>query len=376
MAMPANFGFGEEEQMLRDAARKFFADNLPSDRLHRLVAAPGVADAERWDRGLWEQMAALGWTGIAVPERCGGVGMPAVAAVALAEEAGRAALPAPLVGTLQASRLLVGCASAAADAVLADIVNGQAVALAITDARGAWRGDACELVWQDGTVTGTAPWVQDASKCEAFVVKARGPAGAGLYLVRAGAPGVTIVPDAIVDLTRDQGSLVLAGALATELVAPGGAAAVVAEAEAALFIFVAADLCGAAEWLLQTTAEYARVRQQFDRPIGFFQAVKHPLVDVMISIDLARSHLYNAACAIDHEPERALRAAHMAKAAAADAARFGASRAVQLHGGIGFTWECYVQLYFKRQLHNEALFGDGDWHRARLAAMLLDTPAA
>ena len=119
MAMPANFGFGEEEQMLRDAARKFFADNLPSDRLHRLVAAPGVADAERWDRGLWEQMAALGWTGIAVPERCGGVGMPAVAAVALAEEAGRAGLPAPLVGTLQASRLLVGCASAAADAAMA-----------------------------------------------------------------------------------------------------------------------------------------------------------------------------------------------------------------------------------------------------------------
>jgi alkylation response protein AidB-like acyl-CoA dehydrogenase len=179
-----------------------------------------------------------------------------------------------------------------------------------------------------------------------------------------------VLPDAIVDLTRDQGRLSLEAVPAIEIAPPGAAAAAIAAAEPALFTLVAADLCGAAEWLLQTTAEYARVRQQFDRQIGFFQAVKHPLVDAMIAIDGARSHVYNAAAAIDHDPAAALRAAHMAKAAASDAATFGASRAVQFHGGIGFTWECYVQVYFKRQLHNASLFGDAAWHRACLAEVL------
>lgn len=370
MPQPANFGFGEEEQALRDAARKFLAEHLPTDRLHRLVATHS-ADALRWDPALWAGMAALGWTGVGVPERCGGVGMPAVAAVALAEEAGRAALPSPLIGTLQASALLSACSTVAADALLSEIADGKAVAVGITAQRGDWRGEACEAEWRDGVLHGTVHWVQDAAKADVFVVKARSAGGAGLYAVRAGTVGLAVQADAIVDLTRDQARLSLDGAQGVELAAPGDAARVIAAAEPALFTLIAADLCGAAEWLLQTTAEYARVRQQFDRQIGFFQAVKHPLVDAMIAIDGARSHLYNAASAIDHDAAGALRAAHMAKAAASDAARFGASRAVQFHGGIGFTWECQVQLYFKRQLHNDALFGDAAWHRAQLAQMLL-----
>ncbi len=370
MSIPSNFGFGEEEQTLRDAARKFLAEQLPTDRLHRLVAGH-QAGSPRWDPALWEQMAALGWTGVGVPERCGGVGMPFVAAVALAEEAGRAALPSPLIGTLQSSALLAACGNAEADAVLTQIASGKAVAPGITGPRGGWRGQDCALEVQGGCLSGTAHWVQDAAKADVFLLKARGSAGTGLYAVQADAPGLSLQPDAIVDLSRDQARLSLASVPAVELAAPGTADSVIAAAEPALFTLVSADLCGAAEWLLQTTVEYARVRQQFDRQIGFFQAVKHPLVDVMIAIDSARSHLYNAASAVDHDPAVSLRAAHMAKSAAAEAARFGASRAVQFHGGIGFTWECYVQVYFKRQLHNEALYGDAAWHRARLAEMLL-----
>src|SRR5690606_27908040 len=137
---------------------------------------------------------------------------------------------------------------------------------------------------------------------------------------------------------------------------------------------VAADLCGAGEWLLQTTAEYARTREQFGRTIGFFQAIKHPLVNLMIQLDHARSLTYNAACALDHEPERAAVCARMAKAAAADAGAFGASRAIQFHGGIGFTWECAVHLYTKRQKHNQLLYGDAIYQRARLAELLLLGP--
>ena len=153
------------------------------------------------------------------------------------------------------------------------------------------------------------------------------------------------------------------------------AGAVLASAMPAIWTMTAADMVGAGEWELQTTAEYARTRKQFDREIGFFQAVKHPLVNVMVEIDQSKSLVYNAACAIDHEPEEAARCAHMAKASASDMAIFASGRAVQFHGGIGFTWECYVHLYFKRQHHNALLWGDSAWHRARLADILIGAAA-
>ena len=143
-----------------------------------------------------------------------------------------------------------------------------------------------------------------------------------------------------------------------------------ARATPALLTIVAADMCGAAEWQLQTTAAYAQVRQQFDHPLGFFQAVKHPLVNAMLAIDQARSLVYTAACALDTEPEHAERYARMAKSSAADMAAFSSGRSVQLHGGIGFTWECDVHLYFKRQLHNQLLFGDAAYQRAKLVPLL------
>jgi alkylation response protein AidB-like acyl-CoA dehydrogenase len=380
MSVPRDFGFGEEEQMLRDAARRFFQSNMPTERLHRLVAAnpdPGRVPACAWDSGLWQQMAELGWTGLAVPERAGGLGMPCVAAAALAEEAGRAAFPSPLLATFHATYLLAACGSAAADAALAEIVSGAAATIAITDGRGAWNEALCGVECRDGRLSGTAPYVQDAGKATLFVVKAVERGEAGLYLVRAGAPGMELVADSIVDLTRDQAGIRFDGVAAESMPAPPGAAlAAIRLAEPALFTLVAADLCGAAEWQLQSTVEYAKLRRQFDRPIGFFQAIKHPLVDFMIRLDQARSHVYNAACLIDHEPGLAARAAHMAKACASDMAGFGSSRSLQFHGGIGFTWECFVHLYFKRQLHNQMLFGDGVYHRARLAEMLIGPVAA
>ena len=138
----------------------------------------------------------------------------------------------------------------------------------------------------------------------------------------------------------------------------------------ALLTLTTADIAGAAEWQLQTTAEYAKVRSQFDRPIGFFQAVKHPIVDMMITADETRSLVYQAAAAFDFEPEDAARCAHLAKSSASDTAEFCANRSTQLHGGIGFTWEADVQIYHKRQMHSQFLFGDGIWQRAKLAELL------
>ncbi len=365
MTRPPDFGFDDEAQLLRDAAVRLFNKECPPDALHRLVAADASharATACVWDQALWRKMIDLGWTAVAVPTAVGGFGMNLAAIAGLAETVGRAAIPSPLIATLCATYVLAACDSDAARALLRRIVDGAAVSLAISDRHGAtWTTD---IFNSSEALTGTASFVQDARKAEAFVVLA----GDSFYIVDANATGVTITPDAIIDLTRDQATLHCKNCPA---VLAGPAASAIRAAEPALLVILAADMVGAAEWQLQTTAEYARTRVQFDRPIGFFQAVKHPLVDMMLAIDAARTLLYDAACAFDHEPDMAEVRARMAKSAASDAAVFCSGRSVQLHGGIGFTWECSVQIYFKRQMHNAALLGDGAQQRARLADLLI-----
>ena len=383
MAQPKDFGFGSEEQMLRDSARKFLKDNSPIEKLRLLVAKDHKIAYESdiqplaWDERIWRQMVGLGWTALAVPESAGGAGMKMIAVAVLAEEIGRAALPSPLIATLIATAVLTHAKSDGAKAWLERIVGGDAASLAGPGAEGSWLPDATAVTAVtsgDGVVLkGTAPFVQDARKAAFFVVAARDAKGVGLYAVPADAPGLTIHPDRVVDLTRDQAHLefddvrVDQGAV---IAVAGAGAAVVGEALPSILTIVAADLCGAAEWQMQTTAEYARVRTQFDHQIGFFQAVKHPLVNVMIDVDRARSLVYAAACAIDTEPGAALRLARMAKAAASDAGGFASSRSIQLHGGIGFTWECDVHIYVKRQKHNQFYFGDGAYQRGKLAALI------
>jgi alkylation response protein AidB-like acyl-CoA dehydrogenase len=380
MALTKDFGFGPDEQLVRDQARKLLRDNFGIERLRKLVAADhheayeSAVQPAPYDKDLWRRMIELGWTGLAIPEDAGGVGMKTIAVATLVEEVGRVALPSPLVSTLVATMVL---RAAGATRWLERVAAGETASLAATNADGSWEpGDTDVTAKPDGgrtLLTGTAAYVQDARKASFFVVSARGPGGVGLYAVPANAAGLTITPDRIVDLTRDQATLTLSGVAvgSDAVVAPEGRGVAALEAAApAILTIVAADLCGAAEWQLQTTTEYAKTRVQFDHPIGFFQAVKHPIVNMMLAVDRARSLTYAAACAIDHEPGDALRLARMAKAAAADAAALCSDRSVQLHGGIGFTWECDVHLYFKRQKHNQVLYGDGAYQRAKLAELL------
>ncbi len=378
MAQPNNFGFGEDEAMLRDSARKFFADSCPADKIHAQVAHDYDNDREIeciWDQQLWQQIVELGWTAVCVPEEAGGVGMPVVAAVALAEEAGKAAFPSPLISTFNATFVLRECSSNEATEALGAVAGGRAMTLAITNKDGSWEAGDTGVTVSDGKLSGSAWFVQDAMKAENFVVSAKGDSGIGLYLVDSASAGMRIVPDGIVDLTRDQAHIEFVDVAAVELVAPGKGAGILEKAMPAILSIVSADMIGAGEWLLQTTTEYAKTRVQFDRPLGFFQAVKHPLVNVMIDIDRAKSLTYAAACAVDEEPEEAMRLARMAKSAASDMAVFSSSRAVQFHGGIGFTWECYVHIFFKRQMHNHVLYGDGKYQRAKLADMLMGQAA-
>ena len=221
-------------------------------------------------------------------------------------------------------------------------------------------------------LNGVGYFVQDPMKVDFYIVLAANGTDTGLFVVAANAEGVSVELDAIVDITRDQGRVSFNNVTVTEenILCLTGGEAILAMAEPSMLVTIAADMCGAAEWQLQTTNEYAKMREQFGHPIGFFQAVKHPIVDMMVMIDQARSHVYNAACAIDCEPEHAEKYARMAKSAAADAGVYCSSRSVQLHGGIGFTWECYLHVYFKRQMHNSVLMGDATYQRARLAELM------
>lgn len=370
MTQPRDFGFDAETGMLQDAARRFFDDRPPLVALRRHIE--GTEDPYRgkprtgWhDAEAWTAMVELGWHLLAVPEAAGGIGMGLVTAVAIQEEIGRAACPTPLTSTLQATFVL---REAEATALLGRVAEGHTLALAMIGEDGTPDAAATDVVADGNRLTGTSWYVQDPQKVDGFVVAARGADGLGLYHV--GADAVTLRPDRIVDLTRDQGRLVMDAVEAEVIAAPGTAGAVLDRAMPAVWTLLAADMAGAAEWQLQTTAEYAKVRQQFDRPIGFFQAVKHPIVNMMIAADETRSLVYNAAAAYDHDPQDAARCAHMAQSNASDTASFCANRSTQLHGGIGFTWEADVQIYHKRQMHSQFLLGDGAWHRAKLAELL------
>jgi len=386
VAQPNDFGYGEEERILRSEAQKFLKAH--SDELTLMNLVGHNPDPHRepeclWDREVWKQMVQLGWTCLAVPEEAGGMGLSAVAMATLLEEAGRVALVSPLMATVNATYVLKACQTEAALAALGDIAEGKPAALAITNRKGAWDAKATDVKAKvsGGTTTlsGAAWYVQDAGKADFFVVSAASEAGIGLYIVPADAPGLTIIPDSIVDLTRDQAHLTFDGVsvdTAHTAAEPGRGDVALKAANPAILTMVAADMCGAAEWQLQTTVNYAKERVQFDRPLGFFQAVKHPIVNMMLMIDNARSNMLNAACAIDHEPERAQTYAHMAKASASDMAEFCSGRSVQYHGGMGFTWECFVHIYFKRQVHNQVLYGDAAYHRTKLADILMGPLAA
>ncbi len=373
MAQPRDFGFGEEQEMLQDSARRFMDDKKPLVSLR--AATKGTEDPylgeERtgsFDRDSWQEMVSLGWTALAVPEEAGGVGMNLVTAVAVAEEVGRAAMPTPLTSTLLSTFVLREAGTPEANGWLQKIAEGSAAALAIHGQDGSLEPDSTDVSADGGKLSGTAFYVQDLQKVDFLVVAATENNAVKLYCIELSNDGVDLAFDRIVDLTRDQGRVTFNGASA-ECVADNGAE-VITRAMPALLTLTAADIAGGCEWLLQATAEYAKVRSQFDRPIGFFQAVKHPTVNMMIATDEVRSLVYAAACTYDTEPEKAALAAHLAKSSASDTAEFCANRATQLHGGIGFTWEHDVQIYHKRVMHGQQLFGDGIWQRQQAANFL------
>lgn len=371
-----NFGFTEEQELLRAEVRKWLDEKSPLAEVRAVVETPDGFSRERW-----KEIAELGWLGLTVPERFGGAGLGWVDLLVVLEETGRTLFPSPLVSTTVAIAAIRDAGSEAQQARwLPALADGSAIGtLALLEA-GDWLDPAgVQLAGEpegDGFVLrGEKAFVPDAAAATVFVVPFRtGPASdaLGLALVERDAPGVSARDFPGIDLTKRLGALRLDGVRVGRealLGAPGSAAPALARLIDRATAAVTAEMIGAAEGAVALTVEYAKNRLQFGSPIGRYQGVKHPLAEMHVDVESFKSLLYYAAWCLDESPEEAPRFVAMAKAYASEAfARIGID-AVQLHGAVGYTWEFDVQLYLKRAKWARAMYGDADWHYDRVARL-------
>jgi alkylation response protein AidB-like acyl-CoA dehydrogenase len=372
------FAFDEEQAQLRAAARRFLDEQSSSARVRAAMQSE-----LGWDPEVWRRIGAeLGWTSLTIPEQFGGAGYGHVELVALMEETGRALLCAPLLSTvcLGAGALLVAGTDEQKRRYLPAIAEGALIGtLAHLGPSGRPGADGVEVRCRrdggDYLLSGTASYVLDGHAAELIIVAARLPDSRGerglcLLAVDGDAAGLERRALGTVDMTRRQAELTLrdvrvpASALLGE---EGGGAPALARVLDLACVALAAEQVGGAERCLEMSVEYAKVRQQFGRPIGSFQAVKHMCADMLVHVETARSVAYAAgwaAAAGDAELEAL---APTAKAWCSDAYVACAADTIQVHGGIGCTWEHDAHLYFKRARSSATLFGDATYHRARCA---------
>jgi alkylation response protein AidB-like acyl-CoA dehydrogenase len=375
-----NFGFNEEQELLRNTARKFFENECGSDTVRRLMETPEGISAE-----LWKKLAEQGWLGLIYPEQYDGTGLGLVDLVVLMEEMGRAVAPGPYFSTV----LLGGLAilEAGGDAQkkewLPRIAAGdKRVALAWMEPSAQLGPAGVTLTavkrGETFTLSGTKLFVHDAHTADALVVAARTRPGAGadgvsLFLLPKGTKGLQVTLLPTMDQTRKLCEVacsdVTVGADAL-LGAAGAGWAPLSRVLDRATVALCAEMCGGAQKVLDMTVEYAKIRQAFGRPIGSYQGVKHRAADMLVDVENSKSITYYAAWALDENSPEAPLAVSMAKAYVSDAYRRVAAGGIQLHGGIGFTWEHDLHLYFKRAKGSEFTFGDATHHRERVAQLV------
>ncbi|WP_405674459.1 acyl-CoA dehydrogenase family protein [Streptomyces canus] len=356
-----------ELEDLRATVRSVCADAGGIAAVRRLDEhAPGI-DAELWDTlGRQVGLAALG-----LPDAVGGIGGLAEIAV-VCEELGRTSAAVPLLSsTVLAGQVLAGCGTA--EAPLAAVADGTVHALAVVAPDGVWRPDAVPVgvTWQGSTPTldGIAPFVLDGADADALVVAAAGPDGVDLFLADPRGPGVTVRRVPTLDLSRGQAVVTFTAAPARALTAGGEGTDVVTRALDVAFVALAAEQLGGAQAALDMTVAHVRDRAQFGRAIGSFQAIKHTCADMLLQVESARSAVVRAVRAAD-SPEALAEAAAVAQSWCGEAFTYVAAECVQLHGGMGFTWEHDAHLYFRRAQSDAVLLGGAAHHRERLAGLL------
>jgi alkylation response protein AidB-like acyl-CoA dehydrogenase len=365
-----NFAFSEEQEELRRFVRQFLEAKSDEATVRRLMETEAG-----YDGAVWRQMAEqLGLQGLIVPEEFGGSGYGYVELTVVLEEMGRALLPAPYFSTvvLAANALLHSGDDAAKKELLPGIAGGETIAtLAFTEPSGRWDEAGITMAAaRDGdgwSLTGTKSFVLDGHTAVLVLVAARTDAGVSLFAVQGDAAGLTRTPLPTMDQTRKQARLDFDGTPARLVGADGGGWAVLERVLDLAAVALAAEQVGGAQRCLDMAVEYAKVRVQFGRPIGSFQAIKHKCADMLLEVESAKSAAYYAGwCAAELNDELPA-VASLAKAYCSEAYFHAAAENIQIHGGIGFTWEHPAHLYFKRAKSSELLFGDPTYHRELLA---------
>jgi alkylation response protein AidB-like acyl-CoA dehydrogenase len=356
------FGLSESQQILKDTARKFFDNECPMVQVRKLMETDTAYEA-----ALWQKLAEQGFTGIIVPEEFGGMGLGIVELVLLMEEAGHALLPGPLFSTLMAGAVLQACGSEAQQQkYLSKICNGQARAtVAFLEENSSWNPADLNLSSAAGKLNGEKFFVTDAAVADFVLVVTSGD----LYVVDAKASGLRIAPMKGMDLTRKIYSVEFSSTPAEKLSNSAGLDRALSIATVAL----AAEMTGGMQRVLETTVAYAKTRKQFGKPIGIFQAVQHMCADMYLETESARSAAYYAGWALEETAFDAYTAVSIAKMYASDASRTVGNRGIQVHGGMGFTWESDIHLYYRRAKASEAMLGDAAFHRERIAKLVIDT---
>ncbi|HVA04615.1 MAG TPA: acyl-CoA dehydrogenase family protein [Acidimicrobiales bacterium] len=365
-----NFAFSEEQEELRRSVRRFLEDKSPSTEVRRLMET-----TEGFDKAVWDQMAnQLGLQALAIPEEYGGVGFGYVELTVVFEEMGAALLCAPYFATvaLAANALLSSGDEAAKKELLPGIASGETIAtLALTEDSGRWDTDGITLAatrkGDEWKVDGHKMFVIDGQNANLVLVAARTDKGVSLFAVEGGAAGMTTTPLATMDQTRKQARIEFASTPARLIGEDGGAAPVVTRTLDLAAVALAAEQVGGAQRCLDMAVEYAKTRIQFGRPIGSFQAIKHKCADMLLEVESAKSAAYYAGWAAAEDSEELPVVASLAKSYCSEAYFHAAAENIQIHGGIGFTWEHDAHLYFKRAKSSELMLGDPSYHRELLA---------
>jgi alkylation response protein AidB-like acyl-CoA dehydrogenase len=372
-AAAVEFGFSEEQEELRRSVRRFLEDKSPKTEVRRLMET-----TEGYDPAVWTQMGSqLGLQGMAIPEGLGGLGFSYVELGIVFEEMGRALLCAPYFATvaLAANALLCSGDEAAQKDYLPGIASGETVAtLALTEDSGSWDLEAVTCSGSNSgeawTLTGHKMYVIDGTTASLVLVVARSEEGVSLFAVDGDAPGLTRTALNTMDQTRKQARLELAEVPARLIGTAGAAASGLGKALDLAAVALAAEQVGGAQQVLEMSVDYAKTRIQFGRPIGSFQAIKHKCADMLLEVESAKSASYYAEWAAAEASDELGVAACMAKAYCSEAYFHAAAENIQIHGGIGFTWEHDAHLYFKRAKSSEIYLGDPYYHRELLAQRL------
>ena len=356
------FGLNESQEILKQNARQFFAGECPMTLVRRLAESK-----QPYDPALWSKMAAQGYTGVIFPEKYDGLGLGNVELILLMEEAGRALLPGPFWSTVALAGAVIDAVASEAQKTkyLARICRGEARStLALLEAGASWDLGDAKLIAANGKLTGEKLFVLDADVADFILVAAP----SGVFLVEAQAPGLCIAPMPALDLTRRFSAVQFKDTPAEKL---GDGTNLIRALNIATAALVA-EMVGGMQRVLDLTVDYAKMRKQFGKPIGTFQAVQHQCADMYLETESSRSAAYYAAWALEHDAPDAAAATSIAKMYASDACRAVGNRSIQVHGGNGFAWENNLHLYYRRAKASETLLGDATFHRERIARLLID----